>query len=95
MEYDNDKIVKGTHKSELVCWLIFVLINPLVNSLGVFPHQKIAWAVLVVIALLLLPLYMLYSRLIVIKFLFKKKYLIYGLLTILLVSTIFHFHLSV
>jgi two-component system, LytTR family, sensor kinase len=83
MEYDNDRIVKGTHKSELVCWLVFVLINPMVTSFGIFPNQIIAWVVLLVIAFLLLPLYMLYSRLIVIKFLFKRKYLIYGLLTIL------------
>src|ERR1700692_3395360 len=82
MEYDNDRILKGTHKSELYCWLIFVLINPLANSLGIFPHQKIAWVVLLVIALLLLPLYMLYSRLIVIKYLFRKKYLIYSLLSV-------------
>ncbi len=83
MEYDNDRIVRGTHKSELVCWLVFALINPMVTSFGIFPNQKIAWVVLLVIAFLLLPLYMLYSRLIVIKFLFKKKYLIYGLLTVL------------
>src|SRR5580693_4879156 len=88
MEYDNDRIVKGTHKSELYCWLIFAIINPLVNSLGIFPHQKIAWVVLIVIAMLLLPLYMLYSRLIVIKFLFKTKYLIYGLLTVLFYSLV-------
>jgi two-component system, LytTR family, sensor kinase len=83
MEYDNDRIVRGTHKSELICWLVFALINPLVTSFGIFPNQITAWIVLLVIAFLLLPLYMLYSRLIVIKFLFKKKYLIYGLLTIL------------
>jgi two-component system, LytTR family, sensor kinase len=83
MEYDNDKIVKGTHKSELFCWLFFAIIYPIVNSFGVFPNQKIAWVVLVVISFLLLPLYMLYSRLVVIKFLFKKKYLIYILSTVL------------
>ena len=83
MEYDNDRIVKGTYKEELYCWIVFAFINPLVNILGIFPYQKIAWVVLPVIALLLLPLYMLYSRLIVIKFLFKKKYLIFGLLTVL------------
>ncbi len=83
MEYDNDRIVKGTYKSELYCWLVFVLISPLVNILGVFPYQKTAWIVLPVIALLLLPLYILYSRLIVIKLLFKKKYLLYGLSTVL------------
>jgi hypothetical protein len=83
MEYDNDRIVKGTYKTELYCWLLFVLIHPLVNSLGIFPHQKIAWIVLPLISLLLLPLYILYARIIVPKFLFTQKYLAYGLLTVL------------
>ena len=81
MEYDNDRIIKGTYKAELYCWLIFFLINPLVNSLGIFPHQKPAWIALMGISLFLLPLYILYSRLIVAKFLFKRKYLMYALLT--------------
>jgi two-component system, LytTR family, sensor kinase len=81
MEYDNDRIIRGTYKSELYCWFAFLLINPLANSLGVFPHQKSAWIVLTAISLFLLPLYILYSRLIVTKFLFKRKYLLYALLT--------------
>ena len=81
MEYDNDRIIKGTYKAELYCWLIFLLIYPLVNSLGVFPHQKSAWIVLIFISLLLLPLYMLYSRLIVSRFLFKRRYLVYAVFT--------------
>ena len=85
MEYDNDRIVKGTYKTEVYCWLFFVLINPLVNSLGTFPHQKIAWIVLTVISLLSLPLYVLYSRIVVRKFLFPGNYLVYGLLTVLFV----------
>jgi two-component system, LytTR family, sensor kinase len=83
MEYDNDRIVKGTYKIELYCWLLFVLINPLVNSLGIFPHQKMAWIVLIVINLLLLPLYILYSRIIVPKLLFTRHDLVYGLSTVL------------
>jgi len=83
MEYDNDRIVKGVYKTELYCWLIFAVIHPLVNSLGVFPHQKTAWVVLMVIALFLLPLYILYSRIIVTKFLFTRKYLAFGVLTVL------------
>ncbi len=83
MEYDNDRIVKGTYKAEVFCWLIFALINPLVNSLGIFPHQKSIWIVLLVINLLLLPLYILYSRIIVPKFLFPGKWLVYGALTVL------------
>jgi two-component system, LytTR family, sensor kinase len=83
MEYDNDRIVKGTYKTELYCWFLFVLINPLINSLGIFPHKKIAWLLLMIIGFLLLPLYILYSRIIVIKFLFTRKYPEYGILTVL------------
>lgn len=81
MEYDNDRIIKGTYSIELYCWILFVLINPLVNSLGTFPNQKTAWILLLVVSLLLSPLYILYSRIIVPKFLFTKRYLAYGLLT--------------
>ena len=83
MEYDNDRIVKGRDKTELVRWVVFVIIQPLVNSLGIFPSQKLIWIVLMVISLLLLPLYLLYSGIIVPKFLFNKKYVIYGSLTLL------------
>lgn len=83
MEYDNDRFVKGTDKAEVYCWVLFALIQPLVSSLGIFPNQKIVWIVLLVIGLVLLPLYILYARIIVPKFLFNKKYLIYGSLTLL------------
>ncbi|HEY4155378.1 MAG TPA: sensor histidine kinase [Puia sp.] len=83
MEYDNDRVVKGTYKAEFYSWFLFVLINPVVNSLGIFPHQMKAWAVLLVIGLVLLPLYVLYSRFIVPKFLFTRNYPAYGILTVL------------
>ena len=60
MEYDNDRIVKGTYKTEVYGWVIFPLVSPLVNSLAVFPHQKTIW--ILVDNLFVLPLYMLYSR---------------------------------
>ena len=83
MEYDNDRIVKGTYKLELACWVFFVIMNPLVNSLGIFPYQQITWPVLLGINILLLPFYILYSRLIVPKFLFTKRYSAFGILSIL------------
>jgi len=83
MEYDNDRIVKGTYKAEVYCWVLFIIINPLVNSLGIFPHQKTAWIVLLVINLLISPLYILYSRIVVPKFLFAGKYPQYISLTVL------------
>jgi two-component system, LytTR family, sensor kinase len=82
MEYDNDRIVKGTYKTEVWCWLFFLLIYPMVNSLGAFPHQRTAWILLMAVSLFFLPLYMLYARLIVTKFLFKRKYFFFGLLSL-------------
>jgi len=81
MEFDNDRIIKGTYKSELVSWGLFALISPLVNSLGVFPHQPTAWIVLLITALLLLPLYIVYSRWVVPRFLFTKRYFFFALIT--------------
>ncbi len=83
MEYDNDRIVKGTYKLELVCWVLIAFIGPLVNSLGIFPDQKITWPVLLGINVLLLPFYILYSRIIVPRFLFTQRYSAFGLLSIL------------
>jgi len=88
MEYDNDRIIKGTYKTELYCWLIFVLINPLVTSLGVFPHQQSAWIVMMATGLFLLPLYILYARTVVIRFLFNRKYLAFGGLTLLFAALV-------
>ena len=91
MEYDNDRIVKGTYKTEVYCWLIFVFINPLINGLGIFPHQKIAWIVLLVVSLLVLPLYILYSKIVVPKFLFPRKDLVFVLLTVLFILLVHGF----
>lgn len=82
MEYDNDRLVKGTYKSELACWLVFVFVAPLANSLTIFPNQKIAWILLVAVQLLLLPLYMIYSRIFISRYLFREKYYLFGLSTI-------------
>jgi len=88
MEYDNDRLVKGTYKAEVICWVLFVLISPLVNGPGIFPHLKLAWLVLLVVSLLLSPVYILYSRIIVPRFLFTGKYLVFGLWTTLLFLTL-------
>ena len=36
MEYDNDRIVKGTYKAEVIGWGVFLLIYPLVKQSGSF-----------------------------------------------------------
>jgi two-component system, LytTR family, sensor kinase len=83
MEYDNDRVIKGVHKTELYCWAFFVLLNPLVNSLAIFPRQQTAWFALILVSLFISPLYIIYSRVIVPKFLYTGKHFLFGLLTIL------------
>jgi two-component system LytT family sensor kinase len=84
MEYDNDRAVKGIYKTEMYCWIFFVLLNPVVNGLGIFPHQQTAWIALVLVSVFISPLYIFYSRVIIPRFLYKEKHLLFGLLTILL-----------
>src|SRR5450432_1227476 len=88
MEYDNDRILKGTYTIELIAWFFIAMINPLVNGLGIFPQQKLVWVVLLVISLLVLPLYILFSKLIAIKFLFRSKYILFGALSLLFFFTV-------
>ena len=95
MEYDNDRIIKGTYKSEIYCWLVFLLIYPLLISLCVFPHQPSDWIVLFTTGLFLLPLYILYSRIVVIKFLYNRRYLVFGGLTLVFVALVLMLLISI
>ena len=88
MEYDNDRIVKGTYKLELACWIVFAFLSPLVNSLGIFPENKIVWPVLLGIGVLTLPLYILYSRVIIPRFLFKNRFTAFGFISVIFVFLI-------
>jgi len=74
MEFDNDRIVKRAYKIELFYLALLILINPLVNSITFFLVDFRIWPVLLLVNLALFPAYVLYSRFIVAKFLFQKKY---------------------
>ena len=82
MEYDNDRLVKSTYKTELYCWMFFVVIGPVVNGISVFPYHRAAWWALIVVALLVSPLYIVYARFIVPKFLFTKKWVLFAIFTL-------------
>jgi two-component system LytT family sensor kinase len=81
MEYDNDRLVKKTEKIEIACWIFFVLLGTLVNSAARFPNQPAAWWLLLTVSLLVAPLYILYARLIVPRFLFTRQYGLFAALT--------------
>jgi len=83
MEYDNDRIVKGTSRTELFCWLVFFLINPVVNMLGIFHYQRATWIILLLSSLFMLPVYIFFARFLAVQILFKGKYLLFAGLTVL------------
>jgi len=89
MEYDNDRLVKKTDKIEIACWILFVLLNPVVYGTGSFPHQPAGWWLLLTVSLLTAPLYILYARLIVPRFLFTRQYGFFGAFTTAVLLIIF------
>ncbi len=78
MEFDNDRLIKPPYKIELFSWALIGIMNPLVNSLGIFWGDIRMLPVLLFVSVLLLPVYILYSRLIVPGFLFKKRRLLFA-----------------
>ncbi|MEP6845620.1 MAG: histidine kinase [Panacibacter sp.] len=92
MEFDNDRILRPINKIEIAGWIILCLMNPVVNWWGIF-HEYLRdhtvpvildLLVIIIINILFLPVYVLYARLIVSKFLFRKRYIPFALLSIAL-----------
>jgi LytS/YehU family sensor histidine kinase len=82
MEYDNDRRIKRAYKIEIYYWVLLCLINPLVNGITLFLQDWIMWPVLLLVNVAVLPAYLLYSKTIVRLFLLRKKYLYFGLISI-------------
>jgi two-component system LytT family sensor kinase len=83
MEYDNDRIRKHTPKMEVFDWILLVLLAPVTNSLATFPHSWWMWPVLLVLNGLLLPIYLVYSRIMGTVFLVQKRKLFSALMSLL------------
>src|SRR6478735_1158348 len=77
MEYDNDRIIKHAYKIEIFYWVLLGIMNPLVNSLTLFPRDIIIWIIILLVNIILLPAYLFYAAFIVPRFLFKKRYLLF------------------
>ena len=88
MEFDNDRPVKKAYRIEILYWILLALMNPLVNSLTVFLHDAKIWWFLFAVNLFLLPAYIFYSVIIVRRFLFEKKYILFFTLTILFLAIV-------
>lgn len=73
MEFDNDRIVKRGYSIEFFYLALLILINPLVNGLVFFSGDFRMWPVLLLVSLVVFPSYVLYSRVIVAKFLLRRS----------------------
>ncbi|MBS1598129.1 MAG: sensor histidine kinase [Bacteroidetes bacterium] len=82
MEYDNDRKINPTTKIEIFCWILLGLLNPLVNAFTIFWIDPRIWIVLLLISIILLPAYLIYSRVIVPKLLFRNRPIVFILASI-------------
>ena len=73
MEFDNDRIVKRAYSIEFFYLALLILINPLVNGLIFFSDDFRMWPVLLLVSLVVFPSYVLYSRVIVARFLLRRS----------------------
>jgi two-component system LytT family sensor kinase len=86
MEFDNDRKIHPPYKTEIFFWMGFMILNPLVNTVTYFWFDTVFSIALLFISVITFPLYVLYSRVIIPKFLFQKKQI-----TFFLISIVFFF----
>ncbi len=89
MEFDNDRIIRPTQKVEMFAWIFLLLLNPLVNCLTiVLPEHRgagifiAAFLLSLLINAMVLPAYIVFARIFVSRFLFRKRYVFFALISI-------------
>ncbi|MDP4149703.1 MAG: sensor histidine kinase [Bacteroidota bacterium] len=83
MEYDNDRLRRHPYKIEIFYWVFFVLLYPLVNGATLFLGNWKIWPLLLLVNLAVFPAYLLYSKVSGPVFLFRRRWAIFILLSIL------------
>src|SRR5580693_2663735 len=73
MEFDNDRKIHPAYKTEIYFWIVFMLLNPVVNTITFFWFNSVFLIALLFISVMSFPFYILYARVIVPKSLFAKK----------------------
>jgi len=77
MEYDNDRLRKRADKIEVFYWVFLVLVNPLINSVSIFPGDIRIWPVLLLANLAVFPAYLLYPRAMGPVLFVRKRYIFF------------------
>jgi len=84
MEFDNDRLIRRTYKIEIFYWTLVFLFYPLINFFTFFSAHPIFLPILLVINIIVFPFYFLYAKVIIPEFLFTKRYVWFGVVSLTL-----------
>lgn len=62
MEYDNDRLIKHTGKTETFYWGLLILLYPLVTGITQFLRDSQLWPIFLLVNFTVFPAYLFYSR---------------------------------
>jgi two-component system LytT family sensor kinase len=82
MEFDNDRKIHPPYKTEILFWIGFVILNPIVSTITFFWFDSVFFIALLFINVISFPLYVLYTRVIIPKFLLQKKQIALALISL-------------
>jgi sensor histidine kinase YesM len=88
MEYDNDKKIRPLDRIEIWYWILLAIFYPAINGLSVFASDWRSWFLLLFVNMIVLPLYIIYARIIVPRTLFQHHSLVFMICSILLLLII-------
>jgi len=82
MEFDNDRLIRPAYKIEIFYWILVFLFYPLINFFSFFSAVLVLLPILLVINIFVFPFYFLYAKVIIPEFLFTKRYVWFGVISL-------------
>ena len=73
MEYDNDRLRRRTTRTETLCWVLVVILSPLVDSIAVLYFDPVYWLLALLVSGIAFPLYLIFSHLMDAPFIARRK----------------------
>jgi len=73
MEYDNDRLRQRTTQTETFCWVLVVILSPLVDSIAVLYFDPVYWLLALLVSGIAFPLYLIFSHLMDAPFIARRK----------------------
>ena len=73
MEYDNDRLRRRTTRTETLCWVLVVILSPLVDSIAVLYFDPVYWLLALLVSGIAFPCYLIFSHLMEAPFIARRK----------------------